>query len=198
MYLTSNIFYLFLKFPIIHLDDQILKSGCLGRNLVVIDDQTSVIFSSEVRPSMKLGIRSSCEPCYNVYFSKGLTNRKAYKPPPDVEARIERLTSMHCEDGQDWRQLELTDPTLKYKVSSLKLTDPTLKYKVSSLKLTDPTLKYKVSSLELTDPTLKYKVSSLELTDPTLKYKVSSLELTDPTLKYKVSYLELINPTLKY
>ena len=105
---------------------------------------------------------------YDVYFRKGLTNRKAYKPPPDVEDRVERITSPHCEAGQDWRQLELTDPTLKYKVSMLELTNPTLKYKDSMLELTDPTLKYKVSTLELTDPTLEH-------TDPTLKFKVSTL-----------------------
>ena len=37
---------IFLKFLVVHLDDQILKSGCPDRNLVVIDDRTSVIFSS--------------------------------------------------------------------------------------------------------------------------------------------------------
>ena len=61
---------------------------------------------------------------YDVYFRKGLTNRKAYKPPPDVEDRVERITSPHCEAGQDWRRLELTDPTLKFKVSMLEHTDP--------------------------------------------------------------------------
>ena len=83
-----------------------------------------------------------------MYFRKGLTNRKAYKPPPDVEDRVERITSPHCETGQDWRQLELTDPTLKFKVSMLEFTDPTLVH-------TDPTLKFKVSMLEHTDPQIQ-------------------------------------------
>ena len=46
LYLTLNFFDFFLKFLVVHPDDQILKSGCPERNLVVIDDRTSVIFSS--------------------------------------------------------------------------------------------------------------------------------------------------------
>ena len=46
LYLTLKFFDFFLKFLVVHPDDQILKSGCPERNLVVIDDRTSVIFSS--------------------------------------------------------------------------------------------------------------------------------------------------------
>ena len=47
LYLTLKFFDFFLKFLVVHPDNQILKSGCPERNLVVIDDQMSVIFSSD-------------------------------------------------------------------------------------------------------------------------------------------------------
>ena len=56
-------------------------------------------------------------PTLSLYFSKGLTNRRAYKPPSDVEERIEQLTQEHCTKGENWRELKLTDPKLKYKVN---------------------------------------------------------------------------------
>ena len=93
-----------------------------------------------------------------------------------MEDRVERITSPHCENRQDWRQLELTDPTLKFKVSILEHTDLTLE-------LTDPTLIYK--AIHFNSPIQRSKkISTLEPTNPTLKYKVSIFELTDPTLEY--------------
>ena len=55
LYLTLKFFDFFLKFLVVHLDDQILKPGCLKRNLVVIDDRTSVIVSSV--PSKQIVLR---------------------------------------------------------------------------------------------------------------------------------------------
>ena len=49
MFIIANlqIFDFFLKFLVVHPDSQILKPGRLERNLIVIDDRTSVIFSSD-------------------------------------------------------------------------------------------------------------------------------------------------------
>ena len=45
-----------------------------------------------------------------------MTNRKAYKPPPDVEDQIKNITAQYCTQGEDWRDVQLKDPRIKYKV----------------------------------------------------------------------------------
>ena len=69
LYLTLKFFYFFLKFLVVHPDDQILKSGCPERNLVVIDDRTSVIFSSAEPQTFITGLYLPGPVCFNWKFS---------------------------------------------------------------------------------------------------------------------------------
>ena len=50
-------------------------------------------------------------------FARVLTTKKGFKPPRDVEKKIENVVSQLCPGEKDWRRTSLKDPRVKYKVS---------------------------------------------------------------------------------